>query len=433
MNSTPNVQAVLDGITDPAILLDRDYRIVLANRAYAAVYGAGANLLQRRCYEVSHGNSVPCDLAGEHCPLKQCLETGQTARVLHVHHTPRGQEYVNVETWPIRSDDGEVMHFVEVLRPSTIARPVSGDGLIGKSPAFQAMLGNVDRVAPTPTSVLLLGESGTGKELIARSVHERSSRNSGPFVPVECAGLPETLFESELFGYVKGAFTGASGNKLGLVEAAAGGTLFLDEIGEIPLSDQVKLLRLLETRQFRRIGSTEPRTTDFRLICATNQDLAAQVAAGEFREDLYYRLSVFEIVLPPLRERAGDLALLVEHLLRRVHARPRMSRAAMAVLERYEFPGNIRELRNIVERAVIMCDGDEILPEHLPPRLALAASAEHGSRAAAAADVRPLADVEADYLRAAVTAHRGDRRSLAAQLGLSERALYRKLARLRGH
>jgi DNA-binding NtrC family response regulator len=454
----PDVQAIIDAIADPAIVLSRDYRIVFANSAYVERYGMdtrqpGTHL----CYEVSHGNSVPCDRAGEHCPLAECLGTGETARVLHVHHTPGGEEYVNVETWPVRGDGGAIEYFVEVLRPSDIAHTRLGPGLLGRSRAFQQMLGLVDRVAPTDTAVLLIGESGTGKELVARKIHDRSSRSAGPFVPVECAGLPETLFESELFGHEKGAFTGALQTRPGLVESADRGTLFLDEIGEIAPAEQVKLLRLLETRQFRRVGSTQPRSADFRLVCATNRDLAELVRRGAFREDLYYRLAVFEIRLPPLRERGGDVSLLARGLLQHLAPGLRLSTAASEALEARNFPGNIRQLRNILERAVIMCDGEEILPRHLPaPRVDASGQAESslGQTEAALSQTEPalsqtepassqtggggetplrtLAEVENDYLRGALRRHRGDRQSLARTLGISERALYRRLARLRG-
>jgi transcriptional regulator with PAS, ATPase and Fis domain len=429
MNIAPDVAAILNALGAPAILLSPDYRILLANREYEAVYGDGRPLRRRHCYEVSHGNSVPCDLAGEHCPLKECLETKQMTRVLHVHHTPRGQEYVNVETWPVKDDNDEIMYFVEVLRPSTIAQAHAGDGLVGVSPAFQEVLGLIDRVAPAETNVLLLGESGTGKEVMAQTIHQRSARESGPFVPVECTGLPESLFESELFGHVKGAFTGAHTEKLGLVEAAAGGTLFLDEVGDIPLSDQVKLLRLLETHQFRRVGSTEPRTADFRLICATNKDLAAMVKDGRFREDLYYRLNVLEITLPPLRDRREDMLPLIESMLRRQNSELSFSTEALTCLESYSFPGNIRELRNVVERATLMCDGDTILPRHLPPKFCDndAGNGDSGP----GHQIRSIREMEIEHIKKALRLHNGDRRGLAKKLGISERALYRRLSELK--
>ncbi|MGI9288855.1 MAG: sigma-54 interaction domain-containing protein [Pseudomonadales bacterium] len=431
MKSAPDVQAILNCLTDPAILLSRDYHILLANRAYEKLYGDGQTLRRRHCYEVSHRYTVPCDLAGEDCPLKRCVETGQTARVLHVHHTPRGQEYVNVETWPVKDNDDEIMYFIEIMRPSSIATIASnGKGFIGKSRSFQRMLDQIDRVAPTDTTVLLLGESGTGKEIAAQTIHARSQRSSGPFVPVECSGLPESLFESELFGHMKGAFTGASQEKPGLVEAADGGTLFLDEVGDIPLSGQVKLLRLLETRSFRRVGSTETRTANFRLLCATNKPLDQMVSEGKFREDLYFRLNVFEVLLPTLRERRDDLPLLIDHLLQRLQ-RDRdvtLSAEALHCLQYYPFPGNVRELRNIIERALLMCDGNTILPEHLPEKCC-ATSSQH--IAGAQDEVQKLDVVERDYLRRALALHKGDRSSLASKLGISERVLYRKIAELK--
>lgn len=429
MTVAPDVQSLLNALGAPAILLSRDYRILVANDEYEATYGDGQSLRRRYCYEVSHGNTVPCDMAGEHCPLKECTSTRQKARVLHIHHTPRGQEYVNVETWPVIGEDDELLYFVEILRPSSIASTTGGQGLIGKSRAFQAALALAERVAPTDTAVLLLGETGTGKEVMAQTIHERSKRKSGPFVPVECTGLPETLFESELFGHKKGAFTGAAADKSGLVEAADGGSLFLDEVGDIPMSEQVKLLRLLETQQFRRVGSTEPQHSDFRLVCATNKDLKAMVAEGTFRQDLYYRLNVFEIKLPPLRERQADLEPLAQSMLDKLGRRLSISPETLECFRNYGFPGNIRELRNVMERAALMCDGDTIQPSHLPRELRK--STGESSPAADPEGIRSLEDIEDAHIRRALRHHKGDRKSLAEKLGISERALYRRLAKLR--
>jgi transcriptional regulator with PAS, ATPase and Fis domain len=428
-----DVVGMLNCLDHPAILLDRRYRILHANDRYRRAYGEQALNESRYCYAVSHRYSVPCDQAGESCPLKQSLETGHNSRVLHIHHTPRGEEYVNVEMWPVRDpESGEVRFFVEILRPSMVASAQpSPEGLVGRSAAFQATMALIERVAPSEATVMLLGESGTGKELVAHALHRGSPRSGGAFVPVECTGLPDTLFESELFGYVKGAFTGAVRDKPGLVEAADGGTLFIDEIGDIPLSEQVKLLRLLETRRFRRVGSTEERESDFRLICATNRDLESMVRERSFREDLYYRLNVFEIHLPPLRERRDDIAALIDSLQRRVspERRVRFSREALALLERYEFPGNVRELRNIVERAALLADEGLVCPEHLP--LPVRQAQPHAGGVSDDRDLVTLDEAERRYLRRALAVHRGDRRSLAHRLGISERALYRKLAALK--
>jgi DNA-binding NtrC family response regulator len=287
------------------------------------------------------------------------------------------------------------------------------------------MLDLINRVAPAMTPVLLLGESGTGKELAAQAVHALSPRRDQPFVPVDCSGMTESLFESELFGYEKGAFTGAGQRKTGLVEAAAGGTLFLDELGDIPTHLQVKLLRLLETGAYRRVGGVEILRADFRLVAATHRDLAAMVATGEFRRDLYYRLSAFPIHLPALRERREDLPPLVEHLLRRLAPeRPlRLDADSLARLARHDFPGNIRELRNILERAMLMADGDVL-------SLGVA-DAESSAPAAASAPeegLLSLEEVERRYVREALDRVGGDRKKLARRLGISERTLYRKLA-----
>jgi len=428
----PPSSYLLDALPEPAVLIDLNYRILAANKRYRDRYGAFAAAGPVHCYQVSHRYDKPCDLAGETCPLNNSLMSGQPQRVLHLHYTPRGEKHVDVETLPIRNENGKITYFLEVLRQSGVASPrADGDGLIGRSRAFNHMLELIERVAPSDSSVLLLGESGTGKELAAKAVHDTSQRANGPFVPLDCSGLTETLFESELFGHEKGAFTGAHNRKIGLVEAARGGTLFLDEVGDIPLGLQVKLLRLLETGTFRRVGAIEPLTTDFRLICATHRNLTEMVDKGTFRRDLYYRISVFPIPLPALRIRTEDIELLAESMLRR-HIGPRPKRLhaeAIACLMDYSFPGNIRELRNILERAVLLTDGEWIRPEHLPEacRGTLSPSPEPVQ---SAADVRSLKEIEQNYLRWALTAHRGDRSALAKSLGLSERTLYRKLQAL---
>jgi DNA-binding NtrC family response regulator len=430
INDSPPAEllSLLDARPEPRILIDRAYRIVGANQAYRDAYGAGRAVLGRTCHQVSHRSARPCDDAGEACPLKNCAASGQGQRVLHVHHTPRGEEHVSIELLPVRDAGGAVRYFLETL--STLkhasANPLR-PGMIGRSEAFRRVLALIERAAPSDTTVLLLGESGTGKELAAHALHEMSRRAGGPLVALDCSGLTETLFESELFGHEKGAFTGADTRKQGLVEAAAGGTLFLDEIGDVPLHLQVKLLRLLETGTYRRVGGVETLSADFRLVTATHQDLAGMVERGQFRRDLYYRISVFPIILPPLRERGGDIALLAEALLAGIAPGRalRLTVEAQARIEAYVFPGNIRELRNVLERASLLCDGDAIRPEHLPPEIGGAAPS--AGSAGLFDDIVPLHAAEWRYLQWAATRHRGDRKSLARLLGISERTLYRKL------
>jgi transcriptional regulator with PAS, ATPase and Fis domain len=426
MSPANELISFLETHPDPQIVMGIDYRILAANAAYRRVYAGERNVVGQFCYAISHGYSRPCDECGESCPLAASRVSGEPRRVLHLHHTPRGEEHVDVELTPIIGTSGKVEYFVERMLTVREASSFPAEsGMVGKSPAFNRMLELVRRVAPSDTAALLLGESGTGKELVAQAIHQQSRREHGPFVVVECSGLTETLFESELFGYEKGAFTGASQRKIGLVESASSGTLFLDEVGDIPLSLQVKLLRLLETGTFRRVGGVETLRADFRLIAATHRDLKAMVERGSFRRDLYYRLSVFPIQLPALRERRGDIGLLAETLLARLAPGRAytLSEAARARLQDYDYPGNIRELRNIIERAMLMADGDTLLEEHLPPELK---SDEAGMPGVD--DIVPLETAELRYLQWALAHHGGDRKSLAAQLGISERTLYRKLA-----
>ena len=417
----------LDSLPEPRILVDTHYRILAANPAYVREFGARKDMVGRTCYEVSHHFDKPCDQCGETCPLQTALKTGQPGRVLHLHHTPRGEEHVDVELVPIQDEFGRVAYFVETMFPlsNKLVDSARGVGMVGRSPAFNAMLELLNRAAPAMTPVLLLGESGTGKELAAQALHDLSPRHGKPFVPVDCSGMTESLFESELFGYEKGAFTGANQRKIGLVEAAAGGTLFLDELGDIPLSLQVKLLRLLETGTFRRVGGVETLRADFRLVAATHRGVKNMVEAGTFRRDLYYRISAFPIHLPALRERREDLPVLIESLLLRLapERRLRLAPNAYERLLNYGFPGNIRELRNILERAVLLADGDTIGPEHLPEDLAPMPSAPSNRQG----DVVPLDQAERRYVRWALEALNGDKKALAHALGISERTLYRKL------
>jgi DNA-binding NtrC family response regulator len=436
----PELVSYLEGLPEPHILFDRRYRIVAANAAYRAQFSPRASVVGRTCYEVSHRFDVPCDQAGESCPLARARRSGQRERVLHLHHTPQGEAYVDIELVPLRDAHGDATYFIEKMEPLRVARSAAAaEGLIGRSPPFQTMLELVARVGPSDATVLLLGESGTGKELVARAVHEASRRAARPLVVVDCASLSETLFESELFGHEKGAFTGAHAAKPGLVEAAGGGTLFLDEVGDIPLTMQVKLLRLLESGTYRRVGSTELRRADVRLVSATHRDLPAMVVQGRFREDLFYRLATFPIALPALRERRDDIALLAQALLERVAAKRRLTLApdALRRLAEHDFPGNVRELRNVLERAALLTDGDVVTAGTVARALVIGTSRlgdarlAPGPRAAPRTGAAPLLrDAEREALRHAVAVHRGSRQDLARQLGLSLRTLYRKLREL---
>jgi len=438
MKPLPELVSYLESLAEPHILFDRDYRILAANAAYRQQYGPGRSVIGRTCYEVSHHFHVPCNQAGESCPLARSRESGQRERVLHLHHTPKGEEYVNIELTPLLDGEGRQACFVEKMAPLPAAQgPADAQSLIGRTPAFQRMLALVARVAPAQASVLLLGESGTGKELVARAVHAASPRAARPLVAVDCSSLPENLFESELFGHERGAYTGANAARAGLVEAASGGTLFLDEVGDIPLTMQVKLLRLLESGTYRRVGSNELRHADIRVVSATHRDLDRMVGEGRFREDLYYRLSTFPIHLPALRERREDIALLAAALLGRVAPARGLTLApqALQLLQAQDYPGNVRELRNLLERAALLCDGLVLEAGHVREALQSGRRppARAGTPSAAPPPAASLASLEKAALQQALATHRGSRAELAARLGISERSLYRRLKGLGGN
>jgi DNA-binding NtrC family response regulator len=309
--------------------------------------------------------------------------------------------------------------------------------VLGEDPAWKETMLAVQRAAPTDATVLLLGESGTGKELLSRALHQLSPRAKAPFVAINCAAIPEALLENELFGHEKGAFTGAASRKIGKAEMAHRGTLFLDEIGDLPLALQAKILRLVQERQFERVGGLQTIGVDVRVVAATNRDLREAVARREFREDLYFRLSVFPVEIPPLRRRRGDIPLLADAFLERFAREMgrrglRFSDAARRGLLDHHWPGNIRELQNAIERAAILADGLEIEPRHLR----LTADPDAGRRLADVLDLSgPLADVakraaaraEDEAIRLALQDSAGDQRAAAARLGISPAALGRRL------
>ncbi|MCP9464596.1 MAG: sigma-54 dependent transcriptional regulator [Nitrospira sp.] len=349
-------------------------------------------------------------------------------------------------TKPVKKD--ELIRVVErVIREAALRREVdrlrkevrkeySFHQILGKSKAIQAVFDLIRRVADSPTNVLITGESGTGKELVAKAIHYNSSRKEAPFVPVNCAAIPEQLLESELFGHMRGAFTDAKTDKRGLFEEAQKGTLFLDEISELPLMLQAKLLRAIQEKEIRRVGATKPIAVDVRIIAATNLNLADEVKNKRFREDLYYRLNVIELKLPPLRERREDIPLLVNAFLKKcaeASGRPvkGVSEAALAMLIDYSWPGNVRELENVIERAVTLSRGEKISPDDLPP----AVQGARGDRRVldeAAEKSLPLHEVEKEYIKKILEKTGGNKYQAAHVLGIDRKTLYRKLAEIEG-
>lgn len=323
----------------------------------------------------------------------------------------------------------------------TLARPFEPTELVGDSPPMRELRTIIAKVAPTDAAILLRGESGTGKELVARAIHRNSRRAEAPFVAINCASIPETLLESELFGYEKGAFTGADRPKMGLVEVANGGTLFLDEIGDLPVPLQAKVLRMLQEQEVQRVGGLRPIKVNVRLIAATNRDLETAIQQRTFRQDLYYRLNVISIELPPLRERAEDIPLLVEHFCAKAARKlrrtvPRFAPDALEALKRYPFPGNVRELENLIERLLILCERDEIQCEDLPEDIRTLNRSRRPGLSATSAPITTLdyrkarEDFERAYLQHLLEATGGNVSEAARLSGLSRRHLYEKFERL---
>jgi two-component system NtrC family response regulator len=329
-----------------------------------------------------------------------------------------------------------------------VTRAEGNPRLVGDSPALGQVRRLIERVAGSDAAVLVRGETGTGKELVARALHEGSGRAGGPLVAVNCGALPEHLVESELFGHRKGAFTGADEHRAGLFEVADGGTLFLDEIGELPRSLQSRLLRVLESGEIRRVGDNHPITVDVRLICATHRDLEAMVRAGEFREDLLFRINTFEITVPPLRDRLDDIPAIVDHLVRR--NRPQlpvraevMDAGALTILAAHEWPGNVRELANVVEHALVLCDELPLAVEHLPGRLAGLQPRPAGAAAPLPTPNRPpeppqlpqpktLREMEIEAILEGLERNAGNKPRTAEELGISLKTLYNKLHQIQG-
>jgi DNA-binding NtrC family response regulator len=321
--------------------------------------------------------------------------------------------------------------------PDLLSAQYEQTGLVGRSPAMLELYKEIARVAPSRSTVLIIGESGTGKELIARAIHQHSARASGPFVPVNCGALAESLLETELFGHVKGSFTGAAADRRGLWEEAAGGTLFLDEIGETSQAMQVKLLRALQEKEIRRVGAARTTKVDARVVAATNRELEQAVAAKNFREDLFYRLSVVTLRVPPLRDRRSDIPLLAERFLH--HASENAGRGQLRFLEdtikvltAYDWPGNVRELESAVEYAALRARGSEIAPEDLPPRLQsdeVRARAARSPLTALYDDLPTLEELESRYLRHVLEVVGGNRSRAADVMRIDRRTLYRMAER----
>ncbi len=438
------LQALIDAQENPFVLIDPEYRIVAANNAYQAAYGLEAmQIMGRYCYELSHRRTAPCHQHGEDCPHRQVLASGKECHMLHTHYDQQGStEHVQIKGFAIPLPDGGFLVAESIFRLAT-QQELNCDEmrLIGRSPAFLRAVEQLTLAAASHANILLCGESGVGKELAAHYMHRHSPLRNGPFLAVDCAAISEGLFESEIFGHERGAFTGCVGRKRGLFELADGGTLFLDEVGELSAAMQAKLLRVMESGEFRRVGGREVLHADVRVIGATNRNLMTLVESGSFREDLYYRLACITIELPPLRARRSDIPALAEALLVRINqangSRLYLTGEALDRLVSYDFPGNVRELRNILQRAAALNAGSgsgsigaaAIRLEGVRSGALYQQGHRTGADVPAVSAPTSMRAMESGHIAELLERFSGHRRAVADALGISERTLYRKLRR----
>ena len=423
------VTGVADGEAALSAISGGDFDVVLSDLVMPKM--TGLELLDAIR---SRGLSVNVILMSAHADVETALRAVALGAFDYLPKPARADEVL----FRIRRAEEQAQLRAEVGRlKAALGAPQSLGRIVAQSKPMHQVFGMVRKVADFKTTVLLAGESGTGKELIAQAIHDNGVRRSKPFVAVNCGAIPENLLESELFGHVRGAFTDATRTRRGLFEEADGGTLFLDEIGELPLGLQVKLLRVLQEEEIRKVGDTKNQKVDVRVVAATVRDLGEEVRAGRFREDLYYRLNVLSIRLPPLRERHTDVPLLVEHFVRQFNTRlgtqvRGATPAAMRLLMQYAWPGNVRELENTIERALVLVDGDEIGEEDLPPRVREGQDRIRSTLASAELSIKKTTRIiEEELIRRALEKTGGNRTRAAELLELSHRALLYKIKEYR--
>ncbi|MCG6922834.1 MAG: sigma 54-interacting transcriptional regulator [Acidobacteria bacterium] len=420
---------IVDSISDGVFTVDRQFIVTYFNKAAERITGFRAEeAIGKHCFEIFR-----TEVCHSRCAIRDTLSSHEPVDDVRVTIiTQDGREVpISLSTEVLRDERGEFVGVVEFFRDLTEVEHVREaleqekvlETIVSGSPVVRRVIQMLPNVAESECNVTIHGPSGSGKELFAEAIHKLSPRRYGPYIKLNCAALPATLLESELFGYVKGAFTDAKRDKPGLFALANGGTLLLDEISEMDVSLQVKLLRVLANGEYQPLGATRTLKTDARVIAATNADLKRAIAEGRFREDLYFRINVVAVELPPLRDRPEDVPLLVEHFIEKVRAKIRkpVRQAAprtMALLQRYPFPGNVRELRNAIEHAFVMCEGEELRPEHLP---------EHINRAPDLSS-RPLdGDAERRLIEETLKRHGGNRSAAASELRMHRTTLWRKL------
>jgi PAS domain S-box-containing protein len=431
-------EIVLNSLAEGVFTVDCDWKITSFNRAAERITGVPADeAMGQACSGVFHA-----DICEQGCAIRESLRTrkdviDRPARILN----RKGQAVpISISTAVLMGEDDELLGAVEIIRDLSaleqlrreLGQKYTFEDIIGRSEAFQKIFAILPDVAESDSTVLIEGPSGSGKELLARAIHNLSRRKSRPYVVVNCGTLPTNLFESELFGYVRGAFTDAKADKPGRVSLAEGGTIFFDEIGDLPRETQVKLLRLLQEREYEPLGDVKPHKANVRVVAATNQKLSDLVSQGLFRDDLYFRLAVVKLGIPPLRERRVDIPYLLEHFIQRFNAKKGkliegLTPAAMQLVMRHDFPGNVRELENLVEHSFVLCRNRWIDVEHLPDEVVPEGQA---GRAGQMSDLNsPLRQAEVDAIHAALKDNAGHLGRTAAQLGISRTTLWRKMSR----
>ncbi len=431
-------EIILDSIADGVFTVDGDWNITSFNRAAEQITGIPRDqAVGQKCFDVFRANI--CETA---CALRETMESGRQRvdRRINILNSRSEKTPVSISTAVLRNEIGEVIGGVETFRDLSavelLRRKINNRytfrDIISKNHEIRRILDILPDIATSNTTVLIEGPTGSGKELFAKAIHGLSGRARRKYVAVNCGALPDTLLESELFGYKKGAFTDAKKDKPGRFALADGGTLFLDEIGDISSALQVRLLRVLQEREYEPLGATATVQTNVRVITATNRSLTDLVAQGTFREDLFYRLNVLKIVLPPLSRRREDIPLLVDHFVRLFNVQQGkqiegVSEEALGALMAHEFPGNVRQLQNVIEHAVVLCRGDRIEMECLPAEFALQRSEDgRGGPNAAGA---PLMEAEASAIVRTLREHSGHRGKTAAALGIDKTTLWRKMKR----
>ena len=434
-------QLILDSIADGVFTVDHEGRITSFNKAAEIITGfSKEEAVGQYCHEIFRSN-----LCFEACALKHTAETTETIVNLEVNILNRDNREIpiSISTAVVRDESGNVVGAVETFRDLSLSKELRKE--ISSSYSFQDILGRsksmldlfqiLPDIAQSDATVLIEGESGTGKELFATAIHNLSTRKDRPLIKVNCAALPETLLESELFGYKKGAFTDAKRDKPGRFRQAHGGTMLLDEIGDMSKGTQVKLLRVLEQKEYEPLGSTKTERVDVRIITATNRNLMEMMHRREFREDLFYRINVIRLSIAPLRERREDIPLLIDHFMERINLKQskqikKVSPSALRILLNYDFPGNVRELENIIEHAIILTKGIEIQPRNLPSYLR-SKQIEPPARAKISEeqDLAVLEKVERDLIASALERNGGSTAAAAKELGIHRSTLWRKMKR----